>query len=344
MDGYIWVLGPLDFIISIAMAVFMIYLSIRLCIREPWCPLFALAIFLASLILAAFFVNFNKLLSRVRLFFKYGLGELLVNAMIPDGDAPKVEPSSLAHLADLGSKLRVESSSREFVHQEMGQGYMPSRYSSHSGLVSITPSESELRHGGSHDDDHKRRGRYSSTANSFMGRINEWVLINRYRYQSMYRIDLETGRMRLLSTFNHWLKTHWIKALLHNPIVEVMSIILTICWCIMWEWAAPFMSRKEGNYSLLDWNVEEIPELYWGLEASYQLIFAISYLLHLYSSEWGTGYIFSFHGLVDICMTPVSAQAIMFTIALWAKDGSFNRMDLEKFGLLLVSLMLIKNC
>ncbi|GFE54791.1 ion transport protein [Babesia ovis] len=182
--------------------------------------------------------------------------------------------------------------------------------------------------------DCSRSGKYGKASEelSVFGRIVERLAFYNY-------LDLEVQKhcrfksVRLLYGFNFWFKHMWIKPLLHNAIYVVSGIIITIAWCIVWEWAACYMSREEGKYNLLEWSVELVPEVYWLLEGAFQLVFCMNYLVQLYESDFCYKYIFSLHGFIDLTMTPALTQTMIY-VSLLFKFYNVQYGSISNFGLL----------
>ncbi|ORM40779.1 uncharacterized protein BXIN_2236 [Babesia sp. Xinjiang] len=185
--------------------------------------------------------------------------------------------------------------------------------------------------------DYGRLGRYgkASEDSSIFERIAE-----RMAFYTYFDLDVQkhckNKYLRLLYGFNFWLKHIWIKPLLHNAIWVVSGIIVTVTWCIVWEWAACYMKREEGNYNLVQWSVESVPELYFTLEGAFQLIFCMNYLIQFYECDIRYKYIFSLNGFIDLTMTPALTQTISFVSSHFDleqdKYGSIKKFGLLFFG------------
>eukprot|EP00371_Babesia_bovis_P001366 XP_001610013.1 hypothetical protein [Babesia bovis T2Bo] len=91
--------------------------------------------------------------------------------------------------------------------------------------------------------------------------------------------------------------------------------------------------REEGNYNLLKWSVEKVPEVYWILEGAFQLVFCLNYLINLYEPDLRLKYIFSLRGFIDLSMTPALTQTIVYISSYTNLDaGEYG--SISQFGLL----------
>ncbi|AFZ79119.1 hypothetical protein BEWA_019650 [Theileria equi strain WA] len=168
---------------------------------------------------------------------------------------------------------------------------------------------------------------------SFVDKVSSYVISNKLdkneQNLSKYKWVIFFDGLRI------WIKTNYIQPVLFSKVWVVSNLLVTLLWFIVWEWAAKFMERNEGDFNLLSWSMDKIPHSYWYLEASFQLIFCLSFILNLYVSDWRCKYILSFFGLIDIIMTPILTE-IMGHISnhygLIKQTEGFQNLGLLFFG------------
>ncbi|BAM39972.1 ion transport protein [Theileria orientalis strain Shintoku] len=147
---------------------------------------------------------------------------------------------------------------------------------------------------------------------------------------------------KVLRRHKIWFSLHLVRKVLLSKIWVVSSLLLTLTWFAVWEWAALYMTRDDGDYNLLHWNMERVPYQYWYLESAFQIIFAVTYILNLYEAGSRIKYIFSFFGMIELTMTPVITEIISIVTYYNPQLVSDRNESLHNFGLLFVSLTIVE--
>ncbi|CDU20790.1 potassium channel K1, putative [Plasmodium yoelii] len=114
-----------------------------------------------------------------------------------------------------------------------------------------------------------------------------------------------------------YIKHQFIQHLSYEPVWIIAILIRIILWCIVWLWAAGYMTRPPKNYKINAWNMKSIPPLYGYIECTFQWCGVLDYLFGLYFSNNKLKYIFSFFSLIDFITTPVSSFIMNF---VWKND------------------------
>ncbi|SCM25353.1 potassium channel, putative [Plasmodium chabaudi adami] len=109
-----------------------------------------------------------------------------------------------------------------------------------------------------------------------------------------------------------YIKHQFIQHLSYEPVWIIAILIRIILWCIVWLWAAGYMTRPPKNYKINAWNMKSIPPLYGYIECTFQWCGVLDYLFGLYFSNNKLKYIFSFFSLIDFITTPVSSLIMNF--------------------------------
>lgn len=138
--------------------------------------------------------------------------------------------------------------------------------------------------------------------------VNNWTHFKQY-YRSLVNKTRASGgklsdKLSIWTGVNLWIKMSILSPLVNNSVWVIADIIITVIWCLIWQWAASYMKREPGDFSLLTWKFDDVPKFYWQLDAGFQCSAVFHYCIMLYYSNCKIKRIFSFHGLIELITTP----------------------------------------
>ncbi|EDO06445.2 Calcium-activated BK potassium channel alpha subunit family protein [Babesia bovis T2Bo] len=332
------VLRVADGTLSLAVVAYLFHSSTNVCIKVPFAILVAIAILVAASLIAFSLTNVERWIKLVNLGFSRSYVTYNSAANAKMGEEIDIATSQYTNFS---SSLNRSVDGSQGMLSRGGSFDSPLRRSglsmdhmsniSHHMLPMLPDGDPRYA---SFYKDYNRAPNYARASDELtvLKRVGERLAFYTY-------LDLEVQKkcksklLRLLYGFNFWFKHMWIKPLLHNSVWVISNIIVTVSWCIVWEWAANYMTREEGNYNLLKWSVEKVPEVYWILEGAFQLVFCLNYLINLYEPDLRLKYIFSLRGFIDLSMTPALTQTIVYISSYTNLDaGEYG--SISQFGLL----------
>lgn len=333
-----------DLGVTLVTVVFLIFSTVKLCIKIPLSPLIAAAILAVASLIALCLTNIKRLSSLANagftgscISFKNGHLSLFPRKLKRGtmeqtnyGSPSSVTDSIPEGVSRIGA-VTPSSSSTEFLHRRTPFSI---DYINIPSQQHFSPSSHNEIGNSSFFGDYGRRNYhvFQSEDASLITMFADKIAFYSYFDPNVRNIN-QVKFLRIIFGFNFWLKQRWIKPLLNNSVWVLSGIIVTITWCIIWEWAACYMHRDEGNYNLLHWSVDKVPNEYWMLEGAFQLIFGMTYLLQLYDYEVRCGYILSLRGFIDLTMTPVVTQVITL-VSKYMDLDSKKYASINSFGLL----------
>uniref|UniRef100_A0A3B0MPI8 Ion transport protein, putative n=1 Tax=Theileria annulata TaxID=5874 RepID=A0A3B0MPI8_THEAN len=328
----------LDELTGALITVFIIFSTIRTCIRLPFSPLYSIAIQASITFISFLLINFNSIIIFLNKFFIVSYkskGRLHTSRFINDRRRRLGKPQFHTHFKySVSKKQSIQKNSKssqpsdledsEQIQSDNSIGLGSSQYSfahKSSLLHSLTlRTDRPFIKYGSDDIGYKDK-----TLMTIGGRV--------FNVRGSISEDhpKEPKFDRFVKCFRAWFKLHLVKTVLISKIWVVSSLLITLSWFAVWEWAAIYMHRDENDHNLLHWRMDSVPREYWHLESAFQIIFGITYIMNLYVYPSRFKYIFSFYGLIDLTMTPAITEIIILVSYYHLhNDGK----QIRNFGLL----------